>query len=169
MRIFFMNIPMDIKATKAVRSIRVIFIIKPYYFQTWINKTVIDANTVWQGFTLSEETPYARYPTCHPERFFTAQLNHSVFTTRLLKKQGDGQIALNSVFLGHHGFRLKHIDNFDLRIFFKPPIDLQFSWRIYIGRTIAENLGPNCAHMLVSVLPFWEIDSIIHSLVSVQK
>ena len=49
---------------------------------------------------------------------------------RLSKKQGNGQIALNSVFLSHHGFRLKHIDNFQVRIFLEPLIYLQLPWWI---------------------------------------
>ena len=57
---------------------------------------------------------------------------------RLSKKQGDAQIALNSVFLSHQGFRLKHIDNFYVRIFFEPLIYLQLPWWINIGSTIAE-------------------------------
>jgi hypothetical protein len=76
---------------------------------------------------------------------------------RLSKKQGDAQIALNSVFLSHHGFRLKHIDNFYVRIFFEPLIYLQLPWWINIGSTIAEYSSPDLAHIKISKSSFWSV------------
>jgi hypothetical protein len=76
---------------------------------------------------------------------------------RLSKKQGDGQIALNSVFLGHHGFRLKHIDNFYARIVLEPFIYLQLPWWINIGSTIAEYFSSDLAHIRISGSSFWNV------------
>jgi len=56
-------------------------------------------------------------------------------------EQGDTEVAFELFLMDSHRFGLQHMDDLYFWVFLQPLIELQFSRRVYVSGTIAEDLG----------------------------